>query len=139
MRSVRPPPAASPGTRAPSSTAARNDSAARSRPKASPGRVRAMASRPAAASRTVRASTPSVTRPGPSVPCGPGETSPRVGFSPMIPQQAAGMRIEPPPSEPWARGTTPEATAAAAPPLDPPAVRRRSHGVRAGAPVAGSV
>ena len=33
----------------------------------------------------------------------------------------------------------PLATAAAAPPLDPPAVRRRSQGVRAGAPVAGSV
>ncbi len=80
-----------------------------------------------------------MTSPIPSPPYGPGETRPRDGFSPTIPQQAAGIRTEPPPSEPWAIGTMPLATAAAAPPLEPPAVRRRSQGVRAGAPVAGSV
>jgi hypothetical protein len=40
------------------------------------------------------------------------------------------MRIDPPPSLPWAIGTTPAATAAAEPPLDPPEVRSRSHGLR---------
>ena len=42
------------------------------------------------------------------------------------------MRIEPPPSLPWASGTRPAATAAAAPPEDPPGVRSRSHGLRTG-------
>src|SRR5699024_6374311 len=103
------------------------------------GRGPASSARPAAASRTLLARIPSVTSPIPSLPYGPGEITPREGLRPRIPQQAAGMRTEPPPSEPWASGTTPAATAAAAPPLEPPAVRRRSQGVRAGAPVAGSV
>ena len=38
------------------------------------------------------------------------------------------MRIEPAPSEPCANGPIPEETAAAAPPLDPPAVRPSRHG-----------
>ena len=42
------------------------------------------------------------------------------------------MRIEPPPSLPWAAGARPAATAAAAPPLDPPGVRAVSHGLRQG-------
>ena len=49
------------------------------------------------------------------------------------------MRIEPPPSPPWARGTIPLATAAPAPPLDPPVVRVRSHGFLAGLNSSGSV
>jgi hypothetical protein len=44
----------------------------------------------------------------------------RVGLSPKSPQHEAGMRIEPPPSPPWATGTIPAATAAAEPPLEPP-------------------
>ena len=48
---------------------------------------------------------------------------PRVGLSPTRPQQEAGIRIEPPPSEPCATGTSPAATAAAAPPDEPPAIR----------------
>ena len=40
------------------------------------------------------------------------------------------MRIEPPPSVPCASGRTPAATCAAAPPLEPPGVRARSHGFR---------
>ena len=47
-----------------------------------------------------------------------------------MPQQAAGMRIEPAPSVPSAMGPMPDATAAAAPPLDPPVVRDVSHGLR---------
>src|SRR5690606_34764243 len=56
-------------------------------------------------------------------------TRPNVGLKPKMPQQLAGMRIEPPPSLPSANGTMPAATAAAEPPLDPPAIRERSHGL----------
>ncbi len=42
------------------------------------------------------------------------------------------MRMEPPPSEPCAIGQSPAASAAAAPPLEPPALRVRSQGVRQG-------
>ena len=38
--------------------------------------------------------------------------------------------MEPPPSVPSASGPCPVATAAAAPPDEPPAVRERSHGLR---------
>src|SRR5205807_9789228 len=58
------------------------------------------------------------------------ETRPREGFIPTRPQQAAGIRIEPPPSEPVAAGTIPEATAAAEPPEEPPVVRVGSQGLR---------
>ena len=46
-----------------------------------------------------------------------------VGLKPTTPQQAAGMRIEPPESVPSAASASPRATAAAEPPLDPPAMR----------------
>ena len=52
---------------------------------------------------------------------GPEEMRPREGFSPIPPHQAAGPRIEPPISEPWAMGTMPAATAAAPPPVEPQA------------------
>src|SRR5439155_10662011 len=61
---------------------------------------------------------------------GAGETRPRDGLSPKSPQHEAGMRIEPPPSEAWARGSAPAATAAAAPPDEPPGVRAVSQGLR---------
>ena len=57
-------------------------------------------------------------------------TRPKVGFRPTSPQKLAGMRIEPAPSEPSASGANPAATAAAPPPVDPPGVRVRSHGLR---------
>src|SRR6186997_2555321 len=49
-----------------------------------------------------------------------------------MPQSAAGWRIEPPVSDPSASGTTPAATAAADPPLDPPGIRSRFQGLRTG-------
>src|SRR5512139_4129089 len=49
------------------------------------------------------------------------------------------MRTEPPPSEPCAIGRRPAATAAPAPPLDPPGVWSRFHGLRVGGWIAGSV
>src|SRR3954468_21022728 len=57
-------------------------------------------------------------------------TRPFWAFRPNRPQQPAGMRIEPAPSEPSATPASPAATAAADPPDDPPEVRRRSHGLR---------
>jgi hypothetical protein len=45
---------------------------------------------------------------------------PRDAFRPNSPQWEAGMRIEPPPSVPYASGTIPAATHAAEPPLEPP-------------------
>src|SRR5262249_58270616 len=89
-----------------------------------------MTSSSAAASRTVRAIGPAL--PSPSAPDteGAGETRPRDGLIPNRPQQEAGIRIEPPPSLPWASGASPAATAAAAPPLQPPGVRDASHGLR---------
>src|SRR5690625_3501982 len=91
-----------------------------------------MTSKNAAVSRTVRVSTPSVDRPMPSPLSGPFETRPRLGLSPTRPQDAAVIRIEPPPSLACATGTIWEATAAPAPPLEPPAPRSKSQGVRAG-------
>ena len=58
--------------------------------------------------------------------------TPRVGLSPTTPQQEAGIRTEPPPSEPWAKPQSPAATAPAAPPLEPPVVCSRFQGLRAG-------
>ncbi len=51
---------------------------------------------------------------------GPKSMRPREGLRPNNPQQEAGMRIEPPPSDACATGSMPEATAAAAPPEEPP-------------------
>ena len=80
----------------------------------------------------MRASGPLVPRPTGSPYIGDPEITPRVGLKPTRPQQLAGIRIEPPPSDPWASGTSPPATAVAAPPLDPPAIRLVSYGVTAG-------
>src|SRR5512145_1671567 len=49
------------------------------------------------------------------------ETRMREGLRPTPPHQEAGMRIEPPMSEPWAMGTMPAITAAMPPPVEPPA------------------
>ena len=56
------------------------------------------------------------------------EMAPKVGFRPMMPQQAAGMRIDPPVSVPIAKSTDPEATAAAEPLDDPPTIRSGNFG-----------
>src|SRR3954453_3882710 len=57
-------------------------------------------------------------------------TRPSDGLNPDSPHSADGMRIDPPPSDPVARGTIPAAMAAALPPDDPPGLRARSHGFR---------
>src|SRR5207249_2386238 len=99
----------------------------------SPGIGPATASSSAAVSRTERVTTCSATAPAhPSPASGPSDVRPRVGFSPTRPQALAGMRIEPPPSFACAAGTSPAATAAAAPPLEPPDERLGSQGFRVG-------
>ena len=60
------------------------------------------------------------------------DVRPRDGFRPTTPHHALGIRIEPPMSPACATGTMPAATAAAAPPLDPPEDRDVSQGFRVG-------
>ena len=47
-------------------------------------------------------------------------------------QKQAGWRTDPPVSDPRDAAAIPAATAAAEPPLDPPATRSRAHGFRTG-------
>ena len=70
----------------------------------------------------------------------PGHTGirPSVGLWPVTPQNEAGMRIDPPASEPSAIGTDPAATVAADPELDPPQLRIVFQGLRV-TPVSGEI
>jgi hypothetical protein len=65
-----------------------------------------------AVSATLRLSSPLTDRPNQGRGRGAIETRPRCGFRPNRPHHAAGMRIEPAPSEPSAAPTSPAATAA---------------------------
>ncbi|MCY1450819.1 hypothetical protein D9M71_676550 [compost metagenome] len=58
-------------------------------------------------------------------------TRPKVGFRPITPQQAAGMRTEPPVSVPRAKSARPAATAAAEPLDEPPGMRPGYSGLLA--------
>ncbi len=98
-----------------------------------------MTSSQRAVSITVRLTQPSTESPFQCSRWGASEIRPRCGFSPNSPQQAAGMRIEPAPSEAEAIGTRPAATAAALPPLEPPGVRCGFQGLRVTPKVADSV
>src|ERR1700748_253697 len=89
-----------------------------------------MTSSISALSATVRATYRYTPSPSPPSVLGCSDTRPRVGFMPTRPQTAAGMRIDPPPSDAVAAGTRPAATAGADPPDDPPGVRVGSHGFR---------
>src|ERR1700737_2686643 len=55
---------------------------------------------------------------------------PKLALNPGSPVKEPGIRVDPPPSLAVAMGTRPAATAAAEPPLDPPGVRSRFHGLR---------
>ena len=84
----------------------------------------------AAESRTVRLTTWWTVKPmAPSVTSQMGVRS-RVIFIPTSPQLAAGMRMEPSPSEAWAIGTMPAAVAEAAPPDEPPEMWSGFQGLR---------
>src|SRR5690606_27769951 len=52
-----------------------------------------------------------------------------LGFHPTMPQSAAGMRVEPPVSEPMVISDMPSATATAPPEDEPPGMRLRSAGL----------
>src|SRR5882757_6497232 len=56
-------------------------------------------------------------------------TRPMLGRRPTMPQKLAGLRSEPPMSEPWASQVMPVASATAAPPEEPAAERDRSQGL----------
>src|SRR5207248_10461663 len=60
------------------------------------------------------------------------EMSPYVGLRPTTPVSEAGCRTDPPVSVPRAHTTSPAATAAALPPLEPPGTVSRSHGLCTG-------
>ena len=92
-----------------------------------------------AASSTPRVRKPYTDRPPKTSSAGAVGTSPRVVFSPNRAQDAAGARIDPAPSDAVDAGTSAAATAAAAPPLEPPGVRCRSHGLRVMPPARVSV
>ena len=104
----------------------------------SPG-ARRTASSSSAASAALRASGPKQVSPWKASRSGQVEIRPRCGFSPTSPHQAAGMRTEPAPSEPIAPATSPAATAAAAPPLEPPGVWSSCQGLRVAPKVGVSV
>ena len=57
------------------------------------------------------------------------EISPNVGFSPSVPQNAAGIRIDPPWSPPNEMSTSPAATAAPEPDDEPPVTCSRLCGL----------
>src|SRR5262247_853610 len=85
-----------------------------------------------AASATVRASGPAWSS---DQLCGttPSRlTRPKVGLRPTRLHTAAGMRIDPPVSDPSAPRHSPAATAAPEPPLEPDGTRSRFHGLRTG-------
>ena len=71
--------------------------AAATRPRLNPGSSSAM---PAATPPTSRAIGPTVSRPGASGQTPSSGILPQVVFRPVIPQQAAGMRMDPPVSVP---------------------------------------
>src|ERR1700761_6022220 len=93
----------------------------------------AIASIMTALSRTLMLTTwPQENPPQPSPRSGPSGVRARVGFSPNTPQAEAGIRIEPPPSLAWATGRMRAATAAPAPPDEPPEECCKFQGLRVG-------
>src|SRR6267378_539546 len=57
-------------------------------------------------------------------------TRPYEALRPKVPVKADGLRMEPPPSVPMWSGAIPAASAAPAPPDEPPGVRSGFHGLR---------
>src|SRR3989475_5004992 len=90
-----------------------------------------MTSSTSAASRTVRVMGPTWdTRAKPLGNPRPSGTRPYDGLKPYTPQNAAGVRIEPPPPVPSARGARPPAPPTPPPPLQPPGVGAGVPGAR---------
>ena len=89
----------------------------------------AMAESSSATSATVRAIGPSTEKGAQPSSAGHVGTRPGEGRKPTTLQKLAGLRSEPPMSLPSAIGTMPEASATAAPPLEPPHVLVGSYGL----------
>src|SRR5215212_6984169 len=89
----------------------------------------AMAAAISAQSSAVRASGPTVSSVNESGIAFARLTRPLVGFKPVTPQKCAGMRIEPPVSEPSAAGTSRAATAEPDPDDEPPVMLSGLHGL----------
>ncbi len=119
---------------APSHSAARAASSRRAR--AAPAALVAGSARSVPAStESIAAASATVRAIGPAVSCSPligtmpvRLTSPRVGFTPTIPQLPAGDRIDPSVSVPTASGAIPAPTAAPDPELDPDGSRSSTCG-----------
>ena len=92
----------------------------------------AIASRTSAQSSAVRAIGPSLSSVHESAIAPLRETSPYVGRSPVTPQYADGVPMEPEVSDPMAKGTMPAPTADPDPLDEPPDHRSRSQGLRPG-------
>ena len=82
-----------------------------------------------AASRARRVSGPIWSSDDPKASSPYRDTRPYVVLRPRTPHMAAGCRIDPPVSDPSARGVSPAATATADPPLDPPGMRFERPGI----------
>ncbi len=85
---------------------------------------------PATRPATSRAIGPTVSRLGASGHTPSSETRPCVVFRPATPQHAAGVRIDPPVSDPNATSASSSATATADPLDDPPGMTAGSSGLR---------
>ena len=89
-----------------------------------------MASSMSATSATVRPIGPSTARSWKVSRSGPLGMRPGLGRRPTTALKPAGVRRLPPRSEPWASQAVPVASATAAPPEEPAALIRVSHGLR---------
>src|SRR5262249_24781453 len=89
-----------------------------------------MASRARAGSSILRAIGPYTPRMRLTANLGAGATRPRLGRRPTTPPKLAGLRSEPPMSEPCASQAMPVANATAAPPEEPAADFEMSQGFR---------
>ena len=98
-------------------------------PRSRGGSTPASAANSGSQSRTVRAIGPAWSNVGESGTIPRIETSPRVGLIVDVPHSAEGMRSEPAVSVPVAAATWRDASAAAEPPLEPPAERSSAHGL----------
>src|SRR5437870_4717204 len=90
----------------------------------------AIAAAISAQSSAVRASGPTVSSVNESGIALARLTRPLVGLKPVTPQKCAGMRIEPPVSDPSAAGTSRAATAEPEPEDEPPVMRDGSQGLQ---------
>src|ERR1700683_90934 len=112
----------------PERAADRNDADSAGSDSGSAGFSPLMASSSSARSSTLRAIGPWTPRLRSIFAAGVCATRPMLGRRPTTPQKLAGLRSEPPMSEPWASHAVPVASATAAPPEEPAAERDRSQG-----------